>query len=186
MKSSKISLTLLLSTVHIAFGLTEPMPLGKQVHEADAILRVIVVSYDLLKINENHESFQAIAKCRVIEDYKGDYRLGQFIYIPCAYNIDDDPSPIDAEGDYVVFLNTLEVAPIGHPVAFNAVHSIERGRVQDPEKSGVEIMLADFVARISTLQKNKAEVAPGQPATAPESKSDDSQKPQSESKPAPR
>jgi hypothetical protein len=172
MKSAIISLTLLLSTFRIAFGLTEPMPLGRQVHEADAILRVVVVSYDLLKINEDEESFQAIAKCRVIEDYKGDYRLGQFIYIPCAYNVDEDPSPIDREGDYVVFLNTLEVAPIGHPVAFNAVHSINQGKITDPENDDKEVLLSAFVERVSKLLKNKAEQgSAGQPATRSQSSS---------------
>src|SRR6478609_2124830 len=119
-----------------ALAFVEPMPLGTQVKKADAILRIVVVSYDLLKINENTKGFQAIAKCRVIEDYKGNYRLGQFIYIPCAYNFDEDPSPIDAEGDYVVFLDTLQSAPIGHPVAYNAVYPIENGRIDDPDADG--------------------------------------------------
>lgn len=159
MRSITIPLSLFIAIVGAAFGFVEPMPLGEQAHQADAILRVVVVSYDSLKLNEGEESFQALAKCRVIEDFRGDYRLGQFIYIPCAYNYDEDPSPIDAEGDYVVFLDTLEVAPIGHPLAFNAVYPINQGKITDPENDDKEVPLSAFVERISKLLKNKAEQA---------------------------
>ena len=165
MRAAIISLTLLSGIVRMAFGFAEPMPLARQVRDADAILRVVVVSYEILKANEKEDGFQAIAKCRVIEDYKGDYRLGQFVFIPCAYNCDENPSPIEAEGDHVVFLDTFEVAPMGHPLAFNAVHSIGRGWVKDPERDGVEIDLADFVARISRLRE--AQAVHGQPVSPP-------------------
>lgn len=120
--------------------------------QADAILRVVVVDYEVLKINKDDEnSFQAIAKCRVIEDYKGDYKGGKFILIPCSYNFDEDPSPIDPDGDYVVMLETMRMTSVGHPVAWNAVHPVTIDKVEDPEDSQKEIPLAELVKRIKAL-----------------------------------
>ena len=171
MRSAITPLIYCIGLLQTALGFAEPMPLANQVRQADAILRVVVVAYDILKINENSGGFQAIAKCRVIEDYKGDYKQGHFIYIPCAYNFDENPSPIDAEGDYVVFLDVLETAPIGHPVAYNAVYPIERGQMDDPEAHGKELAVVDFVKRFSCMLRTPAEQSGAdQPTASPESK----------------
>jgi hypothetical protein len=141
-----------LSPLHLAPGFVEPVSLGKQVKQADAILRVVVVDYEVLKINKDEaHSFQAIAKCRIIEDYKGDYKGGKFILIPCSYNFDEDPSPIDSDGDYVVLLETMKMASLGHPVAWNAVHPVTIDKVEDPDDPQKEIPLAELVKRIKAL-----------------------------------
>ena len=55
--------------------------------------------------------------------------MKDFIFIPSSYNIDPDRSPIYREGDYVVMLNTFKNAEIGHPVSYDSVYPIKKGKI---------------------------------------------------------
>ena len=143
---------LTLSPLHHGMAFAPYMPLEEQVKKADSILRVVVVNHDSLKITEGEpNTFQALAKCRVIADYTGNHKMGGIIYIPCAYNLDPDKSPIDMEGDYVVMLKTFEIASIAHPVSGSAVHEVTIDKVKDPDEPEKEIPLEEFVKRIRKL-----------------------------------
>lgn len=149
MRKILLPVILMFTLLSAASAFVEPVPLAEQVKTADAILRIVVVSHDALKMNEGEEfSFQALAKCRVIEDYKGNYKGGEFIYIPCAYNFDESPSPIEMEGDYVVMLETMKVAALAHPVAWNAVHRVKIDKVANPADGSRMIPLAELVKKI--------------------------------------
>ena len=100
--------------------------LNDQISEADTIIRVVVISETRI---EEDSTFTAIAKCRIVTKVKGGESLKDFIFIPSSYNIDPDRSPIYREGDYVVMLNTFKNAEIGHPVSYDSVYPIKKGKI---------------------------------------------------------
>jgi hypothetical protein len=148
-----------------------------QVNRADTILRIVVVSATTI---EEDTSFTAIAKCRVITKIKGGDSLGDFIFIPCAYNIDPDQSPIDLEGDYVVMLNTLKGVEIGHPVTFDSVYPISEGKIKFADSIPVRsLSFEEFQALIkATSGKNNPKANTEKTTPQPEPKAE----PKSESK----
>ena len=142
-----------------------------QVNRADTILRIVVVSATTI---EEDTSFTAIAKCRVITKIKGGDSLGDFIFIPCAYNIDPDQSPIDLEGDYVVMLNTLKGVEIGHPVTFDSVYPISEGKIKFADSIPVRsLSFEEFQALIkATSGKNNPKANTEKTTPQPEPKAE--------------
>ncbi len=159
--------TLLLSlfytiSISACFGFAGTTDLETQVAKSDTILRIVVLSTTTI---EDGSSFKAIAKCRIVTKIKGGHSLGDFIFIPCAYNVDPDRSPIDLEGDFIVMLNTLEGVDIGHPVTYDSVYPIEDGKITYfPELEEVRMTPEAFQKLIQdqpniTKKENKSEMA---------------------------
>ena len=151
--------TLLLFLTFLAFhtqlsAFAPATSLTDQAKKADAILRLVVVEISEFEY-ENPEDYQfsAMAKCRVVTTYKEKGRPFDFIYIPCGYGFDEDPSPMVLGDDCIVFLHLLADNAIGHPVSYDSVHSIQRGKLHDPEYGDGEegIPLAEFEKRLKAL-----------------------------------
>lgn len=143
---------LVFHTQLVAFA--APTSLTDQAKQADAVLRLVVVEISELDFEEHEEwIFTGIAKCRIVTTYKDKGRPFDFVYIPCNYNFDEDPSPMVLGDDCIVFLNLLSDRPIGHPVSYDSVHSIQRGKLYDPEYGDGEegIPLAEFEKRVKAL-----------------------------------
>lgn len=159
----------LLTTVCSAFAASTSFK--DKVHRADTILRIVVVSATTI---EEDTSFTAIAKCRVITKIKGGESLGDFIFIPCAYNIDPDLSPIDLEGDYVVMLNTLKGVEIGHPVTYDSVYPIHQGKIKFADSLPVRsLSFEEFQALIKAAWDKKNHKANAEkPEPQPEAKTE--------------
>lgn len=151
--------TLLLFLAFLAFhtqlsAFAPATSLADQAKQADAVLRLVVVEISELDFEEHEDwMFTGIAKCRIVTTYKGKGRPFDFIYIPCNYTFDEDPSPMVLGEDCIVFLNILGDRPIGHPVSYDSVHSIQRGKLYDPEYGDgeEEIPLDEFEKRVKAL-----------------------------------
>ena len=144
-----IILVFILTSSLSVFGMAPPHTLSEQFKRSDTILRVVVVSYTEIK---SPNGFSFLVKCKIITKYKGGEKLQDYIYIPSGWNMDPDPSPLDAEGEYVVFLETLKSVSLGHPVTYDATHDIKEGKV-----GGVS--LQEFEKRIEKLKLESKKAA---------------------------
>ena len=128
--------------------------MDKQVAKADEVLRVVVIEIARIEYKDKEEwRFEGLAKCRVVTNYSGNRRNVDFIYIPCDYNFEESPSPLVVGQDCIISLEFLGNRPIAHPVSWDSVHEIRRGKVLDPESKAGEsrIPMAKFEARIREL-----------------------------------
>ena len=145
-----IALSILSNSICSAFAM--PTELKFQIAKSDTIIRIVVVSATII---EHDESFGAIAKCRIVTKIKGSGFLGDFIFIPCAYKMDPDASPIDLEGDYVVMLKTLEDVQIGHPVSFDSVYPVTNGKIQFGSGDDAKSISPDEFYKIIAAEQDK-------------------------------
>ncbi len=124
----------LIALIASAHAFTVPTPFKNQIQQADTVARIVVVEILDLNFTEPESwCFEGMAKCRIVTDYTGLYPNSDFVYIPCRYNFDEDPSPLIAGQDYIVCLETMKHGGIAHPVSYDAVHEITGGKLLDPQ-----------------------------------------------------
>ena len=167
-----------------SFAFVAPVPFKEQIQSADSVARIVVVQIAKLEFTDQEEwTFTGLAKCRIVTDYTGAFEKADFVYIPCDYTFDESPSPLQVGKDYIVCLGLLKHGRIAHPVSHDSAHEVSHGMLDDPlsDNADARVPLEDFEARLRSLLKKNAEQAGAeQPATRPESKSQDSDKPQPE------
>lgn len=156
----KTKITSILTSIILtatSFGFAVPMSLADQVSKANAIMRLVVVEVVDLEYNDDNPMFKQLAKCRIVSNYTDSKPKYDFIYVPCNYGFDEDPSPLMQGDDCIVFLELMEVSPVGHPISWNATHLIQRRKVIDPESKNDEakILVEVFEKRIRKLLANK-------------------------------
>ena len=126
-----ISLLLCSNLVH---GLVGQTSLREQVQQSDVVARIVVVEIAKLKFASQEElTFTGVAKCRVVADYTGALANLDFIYIPCDYNFDESPSPLEVGSDYIACLALMKKGGVAHPVSHDSVHEIIQRTVENPE-----------------------------------------------------
>jgi hypothetical protein len=189
MKTIRI-ISLFLSLITFSHAFVAAMPFKQQIQRADAVARIVVVQIAKLDYTDQEKwTFMGMAKCRIVTDYTGALKNADFIYIPCDYTFDEIPSPVEVGRDYIVNLEVMKRGRIAHPVSHDAAHEVSNGKLIDPESDEADawLSLEDFETRLRAHLKKKAEqVGADQPTTAPELKSEGKDKPQPESKVAPR
>lgn len=152
------------------------VPFKEQIQRADAVARIVVVQIAKLDYaTEEDWTFTGMAKCRIVTDYTGAFENSELIYIPCDYNFDESPSPLEVGKDYIVNLELMKRGRMAHPVSHDAAHEVSKRKLIDPESKDSEVWLSleDFEARLRAQLKKKAEQAstekpPTLPAPQPE------------------
>ena len=135
------------------FGFAVPTSLDDQATKADAVLRIVVVDVADLDYNDEISVFKQLAKCRIVTNYSNSVSKNDYIYIPCNYEYDEDPSPLMKGDDCIVFLELLKVSPIGHPVTWDATHLMQRGSIAAPTKGDddARVSITVFEERLRKL-----------------------------------
>ena len=150
-KLAVLGLILLLHLNPDVLGLGMHLTLDDKVTKSDAVLRIRAVDVSDFPLNEGQTfTYHGIAKCEILEVYKGtNLKVGSHLMIPCNYDFDDSPSGPQDQTEYIAFLDIWEYAHFAHPISAYGLHEIQDGQIAT---NGYPFKSAKRGAKIDTVE----------------------------------
>jgi len=154
-----LSLLLLFQLTPVAFGLTVRLTLTDKVKNSDSVSRIRIVEVSDFPINEGKNfTYHGIAKCEILEVYKGkELKVGSHLMIPCNYDFDDDPCGLRDKTDYIAFLDIWEYAHFAHPISAYCIHEIKGDQIAN---NGYPFSVAEVETVESFVDRIKKIISP--------------------------